>query len=290
MKKKQTDKAKQRAVKLKQNAQVSKKPTAKRSKKTAQDKGENAPQAVGGEPLIYGIHSAEECLQNAKVDIIKIYLQKGFTYQKHPALARYLSQQGAPINEVPKAKLDQLTNRGNHQGIVLQLAAYPYSKLEDCFAKAEAMGGEPFFLMLDGTEDPHNLGSMLRTADAAGVHGVIIQERRAVGLTATVAKISSGALEHVPVVRVTNLSQTIDQLKTRGLWAFGLDMAGESLWEAQADMPILLVIGNEHKGLSPGLRKHLDGILSIPMQGQVESLNASVAAALAMYEIYRKRQ
>lgn len=239
--------------------------------------------------IVYGIHTVEMFLAEQATDIIRIYLQKGFNPKRNKRLLRSLRDTGVPISEVPKAKLDQLSAGGNHQGVVLQIAAQSYASLDDCLALAKKRAEKPFLLICDGIEDPHNLGSLLRTGDACGVHGIIIQERRQVGLTATVAKTSTGAIAHVPVVRVTNISQTIRQLKEAGLWIFGTDMQGDKLWDLEADLPLGLVIGNEHKGISPGVAKNLDGTYAIPMRGHVESLNASVAGALVMYEVYRKR-
>lgn len=193
------------------------------------------------------------------------------------------------IQQAPKAKLDELADGGNHQGMVLSVAAYDYATLDDLFAKAESQNEEPFFLILDEIEDPHNLGSILRTADAAGVHGVIIPKRRAVQLTGTVAKSSTGAIEHVPVCRVTNLVQTVKTLKERGVWVFGTDMDGQDYRSWDAKGSTALIIGNEGKGISPLLKKQVDGMLTIPMIGHVQSLNASVAASLLIYQGFSSR-
>jgi 23S rRNA (guanosine2251-2'-O)-methyltransferase len=198
-------------------------------------------------------------------------------------------ESGILIQFVPKQKIDQLVKE-QHQGVVASVAAYQYAEIDDLFAKAEKKNEQPFFLILDELEDPHNLGSILRTADAAGAHGVIIPKRRAVGLTSTVAKASTGAIEHVPVVRVTNLVRTITELKDRGVWVFGTD-AQESQDYRSMDgaMPLALVIGSEGKGISRLVRDHCDFLVQLPMVGHVTSLNASVAASLLMYEVYRKR-
>lgn len=198
--------------------------------------------------------------------------------------------QGIVIQYVPKKKIDQLTEGVAHQGVVAFVAAYEYAELETLFEKAEAKGEAPFFLVLDGIEDPHNLGSILRTADATGVHGVIIPKRRAVGLTATVAKSSAGAIEYVPVVRVTNIAQTIDELKEKHVWVCGTDASAEQDYrQATLDMPIALVIGSEGKGMSRLVGEKCDFNVKLPLVGNVTSLNASVAAALLMFEVYRKR-
>ena len=172
---------------------------------------------------------------------------------------------------------------------MLSIAAYAYATIDDLFAKAAEKDEAPFFLVLDSIEDPHNLGSILRTADAAGVHGIIIPKRRAVQLTSVVAKTSTGAIEHVPVARVTNLVQTVEQLKERGLWVFGTDMDGKDYRRWDAAGPTALIIGNEGKGISPLLKKTVDETLTIPMVGHVQSLNASVAASLLIYQAFNSR-
>lgn len=208
------------------------------------------------------------------------------TVQKLENLAK---RQQVVITRVPKKKLDQQVE-GNHQGIAAAVAAYDYASLDDVFAKAEANGEAPFFIILDEIEDPHNLGSILRTADAVGVHGVIIPKRRAVGLTATVAKTSAGAIEYIPVVRVTNIAQTMDELKDRQVWIVGTEAEGtEDYRELEGTLPLALVIGNEGKGMSRLVKEKCDWTVRLAMQGHVSSLNASVAASILMYEIYRKR-
>lgn len=178
----------------------------------------------------------------------------------------------------------------NHQGIVASVAAYDYAELDDLFTNAEKSGEEPFFLILDEIEDPHNLGSIMRTADAVGVHGIIIPKRRAVGLTAAVAKASTGAIEYIPVVRVTNLSRTIDELKERGVWIAGTDAKGaDDYRQFDGNMPLGLVIGSEGKGIGRLIREKCDFLIQLPMAGRVTSLNASVAAGVLMYEVYRRR-
>ena len=193
------------------------------------------------------------------------------------------------ISEVPKTKLDELTSNGNHQGVAVSVPPVAYQTLDDCFTLVKERGEEPFFLILDGIEDPHNLRSIIRTADAVGVHAIIIPKRRAVGLTNVVAKTSTGAIEHVPVVRVTNLSQTMDQLKEKGLWIFATAMDGEDMRDWNSQGPIALIIGNEGQGVSEKLLKNADGTVTIPMVGHVQSLNASVATAVLAYEVARHR-
>lgn len=246
------------------------------------------PNKQPNEDFVMGIHAVQELVKSDH-PINRLYVEAGTRDRKVERLVQQTKRQGIVVQTVPKQKLDQMTDHGVHQGVVAAVAAYEYATMDDLFAKAEAADEDPFFVILDGIKDPHNLGSILRTADVAGVHGIIIPNRRAVGLTSTVAKISTGAIEHVPVMRVTNISQTIEELKARGVWAFGTDMAGDSVWDMDATLPLAIVIGEEEKGISSGVKKHLDGVLTIPMKGHMQSLNASVAAALVMYEVYRKR-
>jgi 23S rRNA (guanosine2251-2'-O)-methyltransferase len=220
----------------------------------------------------------------------KIWIGEGSQKGQMQKVLELAKEQGVLVQHVPKRKLDQLIGHENHQGVVASVAAYEYAEMDDLFQRAAEKGEEPFFIVLDEVEDPHNLGSILRTADAAGVHGVIIPKRRAVGLTQTVAKASTGAIEYVPVVRVTNLARTMEDLKKRGLWFIGTDAKGSEDYRGAAyDMPIALVIGSEGKGLSRLVREKCDFLVRIPMVGQVTSLNASVATSLLMYEAYRKR-
>ena len=193
------------------------------------------------------------------------------------------------VSTAPKQKLDLMSDQGNHQGVLLAMTPYAYATLDDLFKNAADKGEDPFFLLLDNLEDPHNLGSILRTADASGVHGVIIPKHRAVGLTSAVAKVSTGAIEYVPVARVTNLAQTIKTLKERGMWVFGTAMDGQDYRKWDAKGSTALVIGNEGKGISPGVAKLMDAMIAIPMVGHVQSLNASVAAGILMYQAFASR-
>lgn len=205
-------------------------------------------------------------------------------------LMQLAKEKNVLVQTAPKRKLDQLVGHSNHQGVVASIAAYDYAEIEDLFQKATDANEEPFFLLLDEIEDPHNLGSIMRTADAVGAHGIIIPKRRSVGLTQTVAKASTGAIEYIPVVRVTNMARTMDELKKRGLWFAGTDAKGnEDYSQASYDLPLGLVIGSEGKGISRLIKEKCDFLVSIPMKGRVTSLNASVAASLLMYEVYRKR-
>lgn len=237
---------------------------------------------AGKNPIMEALRSDRE--------IHKIFIAEGSQRGQMQQLIKQANEKKIIVQFVPKKKLDQLYE-GNHQGVVAQVAAYAYYELDDLFALAEKKQEAPFFLLLDEIEDPHNLGSIIRTADAAGVHGVIIPKRRAVGLTTTVAKASTGAIEHVPVVRVTNMARTIDELKDRGVWIAGTDAKGSSDFRTlDGTMPLGLVIGSEGKGIGRLIREKCDFLIHLPMVGHVTSLNASVAAAILMYEVLRQRQ
>ena len=193
------------------------------------------------------------------------------------------------VSFVKKERLDQISTTGKHQGVIAYAAAYEYAEVEDILAIAREKGEAPFLVLLDGIEDPHNLGAIIRTANLAGAHGVIIPKRRAVGLTATVAKTSAGALNYTPVAKVTNLVQTMEDLKKEGLWFVCADMDGEVMYRQNLTGPIGLVIGNEGEGVSRLVKEKCDFVTSIPMKGDIDSLNASVAAGVLMYEIVRQR-
>lgn len=236
---------------------------------------------IGRNPVIEALRSGR--------DINKIWVAEGAAKGQVQIVLALAKENKIILQHAPKKKLDQLVE-GNHQGVIAQVAAYQYAELEDLFKVAEKRNEDPFFLILDEIEDPHNLGSIMRTADATGAHGIIIPKRRAVGLTASVAKASTGAIEYIPVARVTNLSRTIDELKERGLWIAGTDAKGKTDYRnLDGTMPIGLVIGSEGKGMSRIIGEKCDFLITLPMVGKVTSLNASVAASLLMYEVYRKR-
>jgi 23S rRNA (guanosine2251-2'-O)-methyltransferase len=239
---------------------------------------------------ILGRHSVQEALRSGR-PIEKILFAEGIQTKNIQELLKQVQEQKIPFQWVPRAKLDQLAGGGNHQGVMAQVAAYGYASVDDLFQRAEERGEPPFFVLLDGIEDPHNLGSILRTADAAGVHGVIIPKRRAVGLTAVVAKTSAGAIEYVPVAKVTNLNRTADELKERGVWLVGSDGGAEQEYsQVDYSVPVALVIGSEGQGMSRLMKKKCDFLVRLPMMGRVTSLNASVAAGLLMYEVLRGRK
>ncbi len=193
------------------------------------------------------------------------------------------------INYVAKERLQQISETGNHQGVIAYVAAYEYSTIEDMFELAASKEEDPFFILLDDIEDPHNLGAIIRTANLAGAHGVIIPKRRAVGLTATVAKTSAGALNYTPVAKVTNIAQTMEELKQKGMWFVCADMGGETMYRLNLTGSIGLVIGNEGKGVGRLIKEKCDYVASIPMKGDIDSLNASVATGVLAYEIVRQR-
>ncbi|HJA73724.1 MAG TPA: 23S rRNA (guanosine(2251)-2'-O)-methyltransferase RlmB [Candidatus Limosilactobacillus faecipullorum] len=238
--------------------------------------------------FIIGRHPAVAALKSDQ-EINKVFIQKDLRSDAIASIIKLARERRLVISTVPKTKLDQMTNNENHQGVALAVAAYKYATIDDLFARAAERDEAPFFLILDELADPHNLGSILRTADAAGVHGIIIPRRRSVGLTSVVAKTSTGAIEHVPVSRVTNLVQTAKELQDRGLWLFGTDMKGTDYRRWDAKGPVALVIGNEGKGISSLLKKTCDEMLTIPMIGHVQSLNASVAASLLIYQGFNSR-
>ncbi|MBB3114269.1 23S rRNA (guanosine2251-2'-O)-methyltransferase [Paenibacillus phyllosphaerae] len=238
---------------------------------------------------IAGKHPVMEALRSGR-EINKIWMTEQ-ALKGAGALVAEAKNAGVIIQTVDKRKLDQLVSDVPHQGVVAQAAAYQYYEVEELIARAKESGETPFFLLLDEIEDPHNLGSILRTAECTGVHGVIIPKRRSAALTATVAKISAGAVEYVPVARVTNLAQTIDKLKEEGIWIAGTDLsAKEDVYRANFDLPLGVVIGNEAKGIGRLIREKCDFLIKLPMFGQLNSLNASVAAGVLMYEVVRQRR
>lgn len=239
--------------------------------------------------LLGGKNPIAEALRSGR-ELNKIWIAEGLNKKSIGEILSLANDAKIVVQTVPKRKLDGMLDV-NHQGIVASVAAYKYAELKDIFGVAAERGEDPFILILDELEDPHNLGSILRTADASGVHGVIIPRRRAVGLTGVVAKASTGAIEHIPVVRVNNLSQTIDELKKRGVWIAGTDAAKSTDYRLMdATLPLAIVIGSEGKGMSRILKEKCDFLYHLPMRGHVTSLNASVAASLLMYEVLRKRQ
>ena len=198
-------------------------------------------------------------------------------------------QKGIIVVEADKFKLDSMSETKNHQGVIAIVPPFNYYNIEDILEYAKSKNEEPFIVMLDGIEDPHNLGSIIRTAEGAGVHGIIIPKRRSVGITSAVVRASAGAAGHLPVARVANIAQTIDALKKQNIWVVGTDISGELIYDASLTGSLALVIGNENEGISRLVREKCDFLVRIPMMGAMSSLNASVAAGVAMYEVLRRK-
>lgn len=237
---------------------------------------------------IEGRNAVIEAFRSGKT-IDKLYALDGCKDGPVMTIIREAKKTDTIIRYVDREILDRLSKTGHHQGVVANAAAYDYAEVEDILNAAREKGEPPFVFILDGIEDPHNLGAIIRTANLAGAHGVIIPKRRAVGLTATVAKTSAGALNYTPVAKVTNLSATIEELKKEGLWFVCADMGGETMYNLNLTGPIGLVIGNEGEGVSRLVKEKCDYVASIPMKGNIDSLNASVAAGVLAYEIVRQR-
>ena len=237
---------------------------------------------------IEGRNAVLEAFRSGKC-VDKLFILDGCQDGPVRTIAREARKKDTIINYVSKERLDQLSETRAHQGVIAQVAAYEYSTVEDILAKAEEKGEPPFLILLDNVEDPHNLGAIIRSANLAGAHGVIIPKRRAVGLTSTVAKTSAGAINYTPVAKVTNLVRTMEELKEKGIWFVCADMGGESMYRMNLTGPIGLVIGNEGEGVSRLVKEACDFTASIPMKGDIDSLNASVAAGVLAYEIVRQR-
>ncbi len=240
--------------------------------------------------FVFGRHAGLDFLRTQDASLInKIFLQNGVQASIADQVYQLAKKKKIIVQSVPKSKLDKLVDQQNHQGLVLAITPFEYTDLNDLLKSIEEKA-DPFLLMLDSIEDPHNLGSILRTADATGVDGIIIPQRRASGLTSVVAKTSTGAIDYVPVVRVNNLVQTVDTLKDKGYWFFGTAMSGDNYTNWDARGKCVLVIGNEGKGISPLLLKQMDQTLTIPMTGHVQSLNAGVATGILLYQMFNIRQ
>ncbi len=240
------------------------------------------------ELTIEGRNAVLEAFRSGKT-IDKLFVLDGCQDGPVRTIIREAKKQGTILQFVSKERLNQLSETGHHQGVIAYAAAYEYADVEDILKRAEEKKEAPFLFILDGIEDPHNLGAIIRTANLAGAHGVIIPKRRAVGLTATVAKASAGALNYTPVAKVTNIGAVIDELKEKGMWFVCADMGGESMYQLNLTGSIGLVIGNEGEGVSRLVKEKCDMIASIPMKGDIDSLNASVACGVLAYEIVRQR-
>lgn len=238
--------------------------------------------------IIEGRNAVMEAFRSGK-PIDKLFVLDGCQDGPVRSILREAKKQDTLVNFVSKERLSQMSETGRHQGVIACAAAYEYSQVEDMLALAEKKGEDPFLILLDNIEDPHNLGAIIRTANLAGAHGVIIPKRRAAGLTSTVAKASAGALNYTPVAKVTNLKKTMEELKEKGIWFACADMDGELMYQLDLTGPIGLVIGNEGEGVSRLVKETCDFTAGIPMKGDIGSLNASVAAGVLAYEIVRQR-
>ncbi len=238
--------------------------------------------------MIEGRNAVTEAFRSGKV-IDKVYILDGCQDGAINTIKREAKKRNAMVKYVTRQRLDQMSETGKHQGVMAVAAAYSYAQVEDMLALAKQKGEPPFLILLDNIEDPHNLGAVIRTANLAGAHGVIIPKNRAVGLTATVARTSAGALNYTPVAKVTNLVRTIGELKEKGLWFVCADMAGTPMYDLDLKGPIGLVIGSEGEGVGRLVKENCDLAASIPMKGDIDSLNASVAAGVLSYEIVRQR-
>lgn len=240
--------------------------------------------------LLYGINPVSEALQGGRRKPLELLLQAEQRSLRLAELQALAEQKSIPVHFKPRAELERLLGHPHHQGALLRIEAYVYAGLDELLKRWRDSGRPAFFLLLDGITDPHNFGAMLRSAEVAGCHGVIVAKDRACPVTSVVEKTAAGALAHLPVCQVTNLSRTIDELKKESIWCYGL--AGEAgaapLFGADLTGHLALVVGGEGKGLRPNIRKHCDGLLAIPMRGQVGSLNASVATAIALFEAVRQ--
>ncbi|MBR0397362.1 MAG: 23S rRNA (guanosine(2251)-2'-O)-methyltransferase RlmB [Eubacterium sp.] len=237
---------------------------------------------------IEGRNAVREAFQAGRT-IDRLFVQEGLKDSAISTILRAARKSGVTVRFVSKERLDQMSETGAHQGVIASAASYSYATVDEILSAAQQKGEAPFLFLLDGIEDPHNLGAIIRTANLAGAHGVIIGKNRAVGLTATVAKASAGAINYTPVAKVTNLGNTIEQLKEKGIWFVCADMGGTTMYDLDLGGPIGLVIGNEGSGVSRLVREKCDFTASIPMRGDIDSLNASVAAGVLGFEIVRQR-
>lgn len=241
------------------------------------------------EGMIEGRNALSEALRAGRA-IDKLYVASGDTNQALNHLVAQAKQAGAVVVRTERTRLDQMSPTGAHQGVIATVAAHGYAQLDDVFARAEARGEAPLIVLCDELSDPHNLGAIIRSAECAGAHGVIIPKRRSVGLTAVVSKTSAGALEYMPVVRVSNIASAIRELRARGVWVLGTAAGGSTrLYDADLKGPAAIVIGSEGEGMSYLVAQLCDYLVSIPMKGEISSLNASAAAAILLYEAVRQR-
>lgn len=257
--------------------------------KKEQKREDSFEKETGNEGLIIGRNAVRELLKSGR-DIDKIFVQRGEREGSIVALIAEALERRIPLVEVERAKLDSMTERANHQGIVAMAAEKAYCSVEELLEIAQTRGEKPFLVIADGITDPHNLGALIRCAEGVGAHGLIIPKRRAVGLTPAVSKASCGAIEHLAVAKVTNLAATVDQLKKAGIWIFAAEAGGTAYYDTDFDCPCALIMGSEGDGVSHLLKEKADFITSIPMYGQVNSFNVSTAAAILLAEISKQHR
>ena len=263
-------------------------PRHKRPQAETEPKRREEPRELPDDVLV-GRNAVTEALKSGR-GINKLWIASGDREGSVAEIAALAKERGIVVQYVERAKIEALAGGHRHQGVLAYVAPVPYAELEDILKAAEAKGEAPFLVLLDELEDPHNLGALLRTADATGVHGILIPKRRSVSLNATVAKTSAGAVEYVPVARIGNIAQTLKKLKEKGFWVAGADMDGEkAYYEADLTGPLVLVVGSEGKGMSRLTKEACDFIVRMPMVGRINSLNASVAGSILMYEAMRQR-
>lgn len=263
-------------------------PRHKRPQAETEPKRREEPRELPDDVLV-GRNAVTEALKSGR-GINKLWIASGDREGSVAEIAALAKERGIVVQYVERAKIEALAGGHRHQGVLAYVAPVPYAELEDILKAAEAKGEAPFLVLLDELEDPHNLGALLRTADATGVHGILIPKRRSVSLNATVAKTSAGAVEYVPVARIGNIAQTLKKLKEKGVWVAGADMDGEkAYYEADLTGPLVLVVGSEGKGMSRLTKEACDFIVRMPMVGRINSLNASVAGSILMYESMRQR-
>lgn len=241
-----------------------------------------------GQDLIIGRNAVAEAVKGGR-EIDTLFIANGDRSGSIGMIMGLAREKGIVVKEVDRRKLDAMCGGGNHQGVAARAAAHKYAEVDDIIAAAKEKGEEPFVVICDEIEDPHNLGAIIRTADACGAHGVIIPKRRGVSLTYAVGKVSAGAIEYVPVARVTNLPSTIEELKSKGFWIYGADMDGTPWDKQDYSGAVALVVGSEGRGISRLVKEKCDFIVSLPMKGKINSLNASVAAGILMYEVTKHR-
>ena len=264
--------------------------SAKKYQNRDKRSGARAPEVdeVNNDCLVVGRNAVRELLAGGR-DIEKIYVQSGEREGSINQLIAEAAERRIPFIELDKARLDRMCAGARHQGIIAVASEHNYSSVEDILAYAEERGEKPFIVMLDGVEDPHNFGAIIRSAECMGVHGIIIPKRRAVGLTPTVSKASAGAIEHMRVAKVTNLSATIDELKERGLWFYAADMGGNAVYSTDLRGSVAIVLGSEGDGISRLVKEKCDFTVSIPLYGKVNSMNVSCAAAVILAEVSKQK-